>query len=169
MGKAARIEKQMDQDNTGKKGVRWIVLTAALLLAGVATVFALNIPGLSKSEKVKPVNGVVSIPVAKGSDGKAHFYRISDGGKDITFIVVKGSDGQIHTSFDACDACFREKKGYIQDGESMLCKNCGRKFLVDRIGPHSIGGCNPSYLPSTNDGRNMIFKVEDLKQGARYF
>ncbi|SNB45391.1 DUF2318 domain-containing protein [Geobacter sp. DSM 9736] len=177
MGKAARKRNQVCEETTAKNskqptaktGLRWSLLAVAFLLAGVATVFALNIPGLSKSQKVKPVNGLVTVPVAKVSDGSAHFYRISDGGKEIGFFIVKGSDGQLHTAFDSCDVCFRDKKGYVQDGDSMLCKNCGKKFLVNRIGPHSVGGCNPAYLPGTNDGRNVTFKIEDLKQGARYF
>lgn len=152
-----------------KKGFKWGILVAVALLAGVATVFALNFPGMSGVEKVKAVNGTVAIPLAKVSDGSAHFYRYTDGGKEIKFFVVKGSDGQIHTAFDACDVCFRDKKGYVQDGDSMLCKNCGKKFQTNRIGPHAIGGCNPSYLPAASDGRNVIVKASDLQQGVRYF
>lgn len=152
-----------------KKSLKWGILVVGALLAGVATVFALNFPGMSGVEKVKVVNGVVAIPLAKVSDGSAHFYRYTDGGKEIRFFVVKGSDGQIHTAFDACDVCFRDKKGYVQDGDSMLCKNCGKKFQTNRIGPHSIGGCNPSYLPAASDGRNVIVKAADLQQGTRYF
>lgn len=152
-----------------KKSFTWGILVAVALLVGVATVFAFNFPGLAGVEKVKAVNGTVAIPLTKVSDGSAHFYRYTEGGKEIRFLVVKGSDGQFHTAFDSCDVCFREKKGYIQDGDTMLCKNCGKKFQINRIGPHSVGGCNPSYLPATNDGRNIIVKAADLQQGARYF
>ena len=41
---------------------------------------------------MKAVNGAVTVPVATVSDGKAHFYRFDDGGKEISFFVVKGSD-----------------------------------------------------------------------------
>lgn len=148
---------------------KWAILTATALLIGVGTVLAFSIPGLGKSEKVKPVNGSVIIPLAKVSDGKAHFYRLADGDKEIGFFVVKGSDGAIHTAFDACDVCFREKKGYSQDGDFMTCRNCNKKFPITKIGPNSGSGCNPSHLGHTEDGRNVIVKVSDLKSGIQLF
>ncbi len=149
--------------------VTWMILAALVLLAGGGAVFAFNIPGLGKSEKIKPVNGVVTLPLTKVSDGKAHFYRISDGGKEIGFFVVKGSDGAIHTAFDACDVCFKEKKGYEQQGDFMVCKNCNKKFAIKMIGNVGGGGCNPSYLNHLEDGKNVVVKVADLKPGARFF
>ncbi len=144
-------------------------LAVVTLLIGVGAVSAFNIPGLGKSEKVKPANGMVTVPLAKVSDGKAHLYRIADGGKDIGFFVVKGSDGAIHTAFDACDVCFREKKGYVQQGDYMVCKNCNKKFAITMIGLMSGGGCNPSHLEHTETGGNVVIKVADLKPGARFF
>lgn len=149
--------------------LKWIVLTAALLLLGVATAFALNIPGLSKYEKVKSINGAVSIPVADLAGGKANYYRFTDGGKEIRFFVVKATDGTIKTAYDACDVCYQEKKGYEQNGDKMVCKNCNMKFATTRIGPHAVGGCNPSYLPGKQVGTNIVITVNDLKAGERYF
>ena len=170
MGKGKKREEIGKSARKSKKTIiRWSALTVIALLLGVGAVFALNIPGLGKSEKVKAVNGAVNIPMAKVSDGKAHFYRIEDGGKDIGFFVVKGSDGALHTAFDACDVCFREKKGYVQQGEFMICKNCNKKFAINMIGKVSGGGCNPSYLNFSDDGKNVIIKVADLKPGSRFF
>jgi len=149
--------------------LRWAALTATALLIGVGTVLAFSIPGLSKSEKVASVNGSVVIPVAKVSDSKAHYYRLAVGGKEVGFFVVKGNDGAIHTAFDACDVCFREKKGYSQDGDFMVCRNCNKKFPISRIGATSGTGCNPSHLGHTEDGRNVIIKVADLQAGTPIF
>ncbi|HBA90090.1 MAG TPA: DUF2318 domain-containing protein [Geobacter sp.] len=151
------------------KGFRYGVLVSLSLLFAVTVALAFSIPGLGRSEKVKPVNGAVTIPVAKVSDGKAHYFKFADGGKEISFFVVKGSDGAIHTAFDACDVCFREKKGYELQGDKMLCKNCNQKFAVNRIGAASSGGCNPSYLPAKVDASNVSIGVADLKAGARFF
>jgi uncharacterized membrane protein len=170
MGKAKKIEEISNSSEKSMKSIiKWSALTVAALLLGVGAVLALNIPGLAKSEKIKPVNGAVTIPIAKVSDGKAHFYRIDDGGKDIGFFVIKGSDGALHTAFDACDVCFHEKKGYVQDGDFMICKNCNKKFTVVRIGPHAIGACNPSYLPHQQSAGNVVISVNGLKTGARFF
>ena len=170
MGKAEpKIEINKAMGKSQKTLFKWISLTVTVLLLGAGVVFAFNIPGLGKGEKVKPVNGVVTIPLSKVTDGKAHFYKITDGGKEIGFFLVKGADGALHAAFDACDVCFQEKKGYIQDGDFMICKNCNKKFAIVRIGPHAIGGCNPTYLPHKESAGNIVITLSDLKTGARFF
>lgn len=151
------------------KGVKWTLAACALVLLAAATVFAFGFPGLRGHETVRPVNGAITIPVAGVSDGKAHFYRYPDGGKEMKFFLVKGKDGGIRVAFDACDVCFREKKGYDQKGDSMVCKNCGMKFAIGRLGPHAVGGCNPSYLPHRQVAGNIVISVSDLKAGSRFF
>lgn len=153
-----------------KKSVLKVIAAAAVaLVVGAGALYAFEFPGLSKGETVKAVRGRISIPLSKVSDGKAHFYKFADGGKEIGFFLVKGSDGAIHSAFDSCDVCFREKKGYVQDGDSMQCKNCGKRFSTVRIGPHTVGGCNPSYLPHTEAAGKVVVTVNDLKAGAKYF
>ena len=154
---------------TGKNGVKYGVLVGLSLLALVTAAFGFAFPGMSKFDSVKPVNGVVTVPVAKVSDGSAHYFRLADGGKDLKFFIVKGGDGVIHTAFDACDVCFKEKKGYEQAGDKMQCKNCNQKFAIARIGAASGGGCNPSHLPSKVDAKNVTISVADLRAGGRFF
>ena len=124
---------------------------------------------LGKYEKVKASNGTISVPAAKLADGKAHFYRFEDGGKEIAFFAVKSSDGSIKTAFDACDACYKSKKGYEQQADKMNCKNCNQKFAINRLGPNATGGCNPGYLPHQLTGNTITINASDLKSGARYF
>jgi len=151
------------------KGIKSILFLAAALLVVASAVCALEIPGFGKGEKVTAANGIVSIPVSKVSDGKAHFYRFAAGGKEVGFFLVKGADGVLHSAYDTCDVCFREKKGYVQDGGFMQCKNCGKKFAIDRIGPHTVGGCNPSYLPMSLKGGKAVISVSDLNAGIKFF
>jgi uncharacterized membrane protein len=140
-------------------------MALAILVAAVG-VFAFS---LGKYEKAKAANGSVSVPIAKLADGKAHFYKFEDGGKEIAFFAVKAPDGSYKTAFDACDACFRSKKGYEQQGDKMNCNNCNMKFATNRLGPNATGGCNPGYLPHKQTGGNLTITVSDLKDGARYF
>ena len=91
------------------KSVRNMLFTALLLLlAGQAQAFL----GFSKYDQLKANGDSVSIPVADVSDGKAHYFQFGDGDKAIKFFVVKSADGKIRSAFDACDVCFKEKKGY---------------------------------------------------------
>jgi uncharacterized membrane protein len=75
----------------------------------------------------------------------------------------------LRTAFDACDSCYKSKKGYEQQGDKMNCKNCNQKFAINRLGPNATGGCNPGYLPHQQNGNFISIAVNDLKDGARYF
>ena len=146
----------------------WL-LVVALVFAATGVVGAFTLPGFGKFAKVKGVNGTVAIPLSKVSDGKAHYFKYADGDKEIAFFVVKSSDGSVKTAFDACDACYREKKGYEQKGDMMVCKNCNMKFAASRIGPHAVGGCNPAHLPAQVRDGSLVISEADLKAGGRFF
>lgn len=118
--------------------------------------------------EVKASAGSVSIPVSQVSDGKAHFYRFKTGGKDVKFFVVKSRDGVVRTALDACDVCYQAKKGYTQEGDYMVCNNCGQKFHTARV-MEVKGGCNPSPLPRVVNGANVVIREADLVAGAKYF
>ena len=148
------------------KRVVWAGIVTVALLVGAVSVFAFS---LGKYEKVKVSGGVATIPVNKLADGKAHFYKFEDSGKEITFFAAKSADGSIKTAFDACDSCYKSKKGYEQQGDKMNCKNCNQKFAINRLGPNATGGCNPGYLPHQLNGGTVSISVNDLKDGARYF
>ena len=122
----------------------------------------------NKYDTVKPASGEIQIPLKSVSDGKAHYF-IFDGKKQtVKFFVVKSTDGVIRAAFDACDVCYHAKKGYTQDGEYMVCNNCGRRFHSDRINVIQ-GGCNPAPLKRIERDGNLVIKVEDVLKGAMYF
>jgi uncharacterized membrane protein len=161
--------KKAKEFGMSKNRTKQVVLAGIVTLAlsvGAVSGFAFS---LGKYEKVKANNGTITVPVAKLADGKARFYKFEAGGKDITFFMVKAADGSIRTAFDACDACYRDKKGYEQQGDKMNCKNCNQKFAIKRLGPNATGGCNPGYLPHKQNGKTISVSVTDLKGGARYF
>lgn len=145
------------------------VTTGIVVLAVLTTLAGAWAFSLGKYEKAAVAGGMVTIATSKLSDGKAHFYKYEDGGKEINFFAVKAADGSYKTAFDACDSCYKSKKGYEQQGDKMNCKNCNQKFAIGKLGPNATGGCNPGYLPSQIKGGNLTIKTDDLKTGAKYF
>jgi len=119
-------------------------------------------------KKVKDVDGKIMIPLKKVDDGKAHYFKYEQGGTTVNFFVVKSNDGVIRAAFDACDVCFPAKKGYTQDGDFMICNNCGRRFHSSRINVVE-GGCNPAPLQREVIGDQLVIKTSDVIPGARYF
>jgi uncharacterized membrane protein len=113
-------------------------------------------------------SGDFVIPVSTFADGKAKYYSAQVGGKEVKFFALKSSDGVIRAAFDACDVCYAAKKGYRQEGDEMVCNNCGQRFKSVRINEVK-NGCNPSPLDRTVEGDNLVIKAIDLAQGVRYF
>lgn len=143
------------------------------LSIAVFFLFALSIPQsfgffLSKHKKVEAEDGVVRLAVAEIGDGAAHHFVYKDDGREVKFFVVRSQDGTIRAAFDACDVCFHSKKGYSQEGQFMVCNNCGRKFHSNRINIIE-GGCNPAPLHRLEQGEYLVLKVSDIIAGARYF
>jgi len=102
---------------------------------------------------------------------EATFYTFDDNGVNIKYFAVLGSDGKPRTAFDACDVCFNSHKGYRQDGDYMICNNCGNKYAIDGLGTKNTrgGGCWPGYLPHEVKGENIIINIADLKKESSRF
>ncbi|MBR9682676.1 MAG: DUF2318 domain-containing protein [Candidatus Aenigmarchaeota archaeon] len=145
-----------------------VILLAAIVLVA-ATVFTGGF-GLFGPSGNAIAGGSYTIPLSDIS-GTAKFYEHQSGGTTITFFVVKASDGTIKTGFDACDVCYSTKKGYRQEGEYMVCNNCGNKYPIVELGTENKrpGGCWPGYLPSRIEGENIVIQNSDLEEGKWRF
>jgi uncharacterized membrane protein len=112
--------------------------------------------------------GVVRIPLPSVEDGNAHFFTFSSSGKVVSFFAMRAPDGSIHTAFDACVSCNHAKLGYRQEGDVVVCNNCGMGFKPTDIG-RVTGGCNPIPVNKSVDGQMLVLKTKDLEAGAQYF
>ncbi|ACS78750.1 DUF2318 domain-containing protein [Maridesulfovibrio salexigens] len=110
----------------------------------------------------------LSIPINEVNDGQAHYYSVNLDGKEIRFFVVRSKDGIIRAAFDACDVCYRSKKGYSQQGDFMVCNNCGMRFHSTRINVVK-GGCNPSPLARETKDDKLVISLDAVRSGAMYF
>ncbi len=146
-------------------------LLRMFLLVGflVSFVFACSYTDSDAGSGVlKPVAGQLQIPLAKVSDGKAHHYQVkADDGTMVTFFVLKSADGVVRAAIDSCDVCYKAGKGYFQDGDSMICENCGQKFAANRINVVK-GGCNPAPLKRVVKGDNLVIAMEDINANKWY-
>jgi|GEM_PF-500902 len=125
-------------------------------------------PPAEEEEVVVEDADVMAFPLSTFDDYKAHYYTYEHEGRLIRFFILKSTDGVVRAAFDACDICYEAKKGYRQDGNDMICNECGRRFPADKINEVS-GGCNPVPLRRTVDGNSLVIEVSDIVAGWRYF
>ena len=169
-GKRAQFAQGTEGRSNGN-AVEILVLVAVALAAVVAYVVGSR-GGASAvtagDGTLKAVNGEVSLPVSELSD-KARFYEYkTESGKAVRFFALKSSDGAYRVPLDACDVCFHAKKGYGQEGEDMVCNNCGMHFPSAKINEVK-GGCNPVGLERRLDGDKLKLSAKELEAGVSYF
>lgn len=117
---------------------------------------------------VSAENGEVKVQLSALQGSTASYFVYNANGKDIKFFMLRASDGTVRLALDACTACNHAKLGYRQNGEAMVCNNCGMSFKSTDIG-HISGGCSPIPLQNSQDGKTLTVKVKDLEEGAKYF
>jgi uncharacterized membrane protein len=122
----------------------------------------------TKYTKIKPEGDEIKIAMKKVSDGRPHYYRIALSEKEIKFFVLMSDDGIVRVAFDACDVCYPEKRGYRQDGDFMICNNCGQSFHETKINIIK-GGCNPAPVDRIFDNQFVYVSIDSLQQGTSYF
>lgn len=146
---------------------RIIAVCLCCLLVNASSAMALSLWG-KKTPVLNPVNNSVEIPLANIDDGEAHHFKVAaQDGTMVTFFVIKSKDGVFRAAVDACDVCFRAGKGYVQEGDFMVCENCGQKFVSNRINEVK-GGCNPAPLNRKVVGENLVIAMQDINTNSWY-
>jgi len=124
--------------------------------------------GAKSGGLITPTNGKLEIPVSGVSDGKAHHFQAkADDGTMVTFFILKSADGVLRAAIDACDVCYRSGLGYYQEGDNMVCKNCGQKFASNKINVIK-GGCNPAPLNRAVVGDKLVIQMRDINMNSWY-
>ena len=160
--------KSISKDKLSILGKMVIVVFALVVTASTAS-FALTWNFQIPAQEVRPSSTTFQFPLASFNDGKAKHYVYKHSPSEwVRFFVVKSTDGTVRAAFDACDVCWRSKKGYTQTGNFMQCINCGLKFRTDKINEVK-GGCNPAPLKRTVQGDKLVINVQDVMSGLRFF
>ena len=131
-------------------------LVVVSLAAEFAYARATNAPSPGKMLAVE--NNRVRIPLSELTDSSLHFYTAEVNGTVIRFLVIHQTNGDYVTALDACQICGR--KGYRQEGQNIICRNCGASIYVPSIGDH--GGCNPIPVKSSVAGGEVIVDLSAL-------
>jgi len=158
------------------KGMIIGVAVAGILAVAVAAVSAGMLDGFFKkspAENAKAAGVVetadaVKIPLKALDSGKALFLSLESGGRQYYYFALKSRDGAYRAALDACDVCFQSNRGYRQQGDLMVCNNCGQTFPSNRVAEIK-GGCNPHPLARRIEGQYLVIGKADIVAREDYF
>lgn len=170
---------QFSEGHQPKRNNKTILIIAGLAVAALVAYLVIGRAGdqpassaITADQKGSSATGAsadIRIPIADLASGKAKFFDYSlSSNKPVRFFAIKSTDGAYRAALDACDMCYHAKKGYRQEGDNMVCNNCGLKFhstLINEV----AGGCNPVGLPRTVEGDHVVIKASDLESRGGYF
>lgn len=174
--RTAKKAEVLGNQASKKRGVMPIILVAIVLVAAAGFMFWCTTKGPNTTasapdsgRKVEVRGDQVFHDMASFNDGKAQYFSIQTrSGVKVKYFLLKSSDGVIRAAFDACDVCWRAGLGYVQEGDDMVCRNCGLRFPSVRINEVK-GGCNPAPLQRREEGGRVVINMRDIEAGAEYF
>jgi uncharacterized membrane protein len=175
--KRERKKAEFSEAQKSKKTSTIVVIGVAVVLIGLggylATRSSSDAPTATSVATTAPASAPaesrdIRISLSELSGNAKFFdYKLADN-KPVRFFVIKSSDGVYRAALDACDTCYHAKKGYHQEGDDMVCNNCGLHFPSSQIN-EVHGGCNPVGLPRTIEGDQMVIKARELENRGSYF
>jgi high-affinity iron transporter len=131
-------------------------LVVVSLAAEFAYARAMNAP--TPGKMLVAENNRVTVPLSELTDSSLHFYTAEVNGTVIRFLVIHKTNGDYTATLDACQICGRS--GYRQEGQNIICRNCGASIYVPSIGDR--GGCNPIPVKSSVSGGEVIVDLSAL-------
>jgi high-affinity iron transporter len=136
------------------------VLVIVSLAADFAYARAMNAPQPAK--ELAAQNGEVRISLSDLTDQSIHFYDADANGTEIRFMVIHQLNGNYSVALDACEIC--GWAGYKQEGQNVVCRNCGATIYIPSIGQK--GGCNPIPVKSEVENGQVIVDLAALTESA---
>jgi high-affinity iron transporter len=150
-----------------KKQRRWSFAAAslcALVVVALAAEFAYArvTNAQSPATILRAQNGEVVIPLSALRDTSMHFYTADVNNVAIRFFIIHENGGDYIVALDACQIC--GWAGYRQQGQNVVCRNCGATIYIPSIGQK--GGCNPIPVKSSVEGANVVIDLSALQSAA---
>ncbi|NTU89949.1 MAG: DUF2318 domain-containing protein [Actinobacteria bacterium] len=102
----------------------------------------------------------------------ALFVSYDADGMAMGVLAVRASDGSIRTAWNTCQVCNGSPAAYfVQEGDVLVCRNCGNQFTMDQVGMTSAG-CDP--VPISGSARietdaQILIPIETIEANKGLF
>ena len=139
-----------------------LLLALGLLAAGCG-------PEAPVHELVQAAGGEISIPLSRVGDGEVHFFTYRHDGKNVNFLIRTDGSGKLQAHLDACFSCYRYRRGYVVEGDDLVCIACRLAYSTEDEVWDFIGACAPISVHSTIEANSLVIKDRLLVRAAKYF
>ncbi len=142
---------------------RWSFAAAILCIVVVLSltaefVYARAMNAPSPARALVAEENQVRIALADLQDASVHFYTAQVSDSVIRFLIIHQPNGNYAAALDACQIC--GTAGYKQEGQNVVCRNCGATIYLPSIG--ETGGCNPLPVQSRVEAGEVIVDLSAL-------
>lgn len=125
------------------------------------------------TERAEYTNTLKDLVINKSEiGGQVKYYPFEVDGQKMQVMAVKTEDGKVRTAFDTCQVCNGSPRAYYeQDGDVVVCQNCGNRFTMSMI-EEQKGGCNPIPIMPENKSETydeIVINKEYLEQNKGLF
>jgi uncharacterized membrane protein len=148
-----------------KVRVRTLLAFAAVAAGVLVMAVSMAKPGCTEVEGRDTL--VISGRLLDKGTAKTFCYR-DDAGKNLRFVLARGSDGKVQSVMDACSQCYAYHKGFAYSDGYLICRLCGNRYPID----HILAGkasCVPIGLRSTEADGKVTIRTADLKKNGWLF
>lgn len=155
------------------KANRNIFITAGIIVAIAALVLIIKGTSAGSASDVNNTASGSDLVISRSEiTDTAKFFPTKVGKINMEVLAVKASDGTIRTAFNTCQVCNGSPRAYYkQEGDVLVCQNCGNRFSMDMI-EQKRGGCNPIPImegEKTDDGTNITIPQSFIEQNKGLF
>ncbi len=163
---------ERDYHGKTKISITAIALVAISLVVGIGIFVVMGPKDNTDSEfavgtQADTTNpNIIKIPASEVTT-TAKFYTFISDGVTVKYFAVRDGNGNVVVATNACDVCYSQKKGYVQQGTNMKCNNCGNQYAIANIEGASGGGCWPSHLANAVVNNYLEIQKSAL-DGKRY-
>lgn len=118
------------------------------------------------AEIIPNSEGYITIPTEEVTQN-VRFYNYDAEGVMVQLVTLRDKAGDMHIAFNTCQSCSPSPKAYYsQDGEVLMCNNCGFTFEPEQVGI-THGGCNPWPVEGVSVGTDEItvpaYSLDDMR------
>jgi len=148
-----------------KLRVRTLLAITAIAAGALFLTISMAKPGCTEVEGKDTL--VISGRVLDKGTARTFCYR-DEAGKNLRFVLARGTDGKVRSVMDACSQCYTYHKGFAYSDGYLICRLCGNRYPIDHI-LTGKASCVPITLPSTEADGKVIIHTADLKKDRWLF